>query len=52
MWMDISPTAPSAAMDWRSYCVAMTAAAGQSNPHFFYRKLSSDFSAVCLLLGI
>lgn len=28
MKMDISLTVPSAAMDWRSYCVATTAAAG------------------------
>lgn len=30
MKMDTSPTAPSAAMGWRSYCVAKIAAAGSS----------------------
>lgn len=33
MKMDISPTAPSAAMEWRSYCAETTAAAGPALLH-------------------
>lgn len=54
MKMDISPTAPSAAMGWRSYCVGTTAAAGPAPSRRFSLdifKNGDEYSPV-LFLGL